>query len=127
MPDLPDISKSPYIQNKTESFQKRVSNLVKLHNSELKIALDDFKTTNPSVKIFRFPTAEWMDTLFSSKLLLSQLGITDITDPCSDLSTMPPTVCVNSGSYVFWDYFHTTTKISKFFAKSVFESFRYIK
>jgi phospholipase/lecithinase/hemolysin len=35
-------------------------------------------------------------------------NLTDVTDPCLNTNTMPPTVCANPNQYLFWDEMHPT-------------------
>jgi cholinesterase len=45
----------------------------------------------------------------------SAYGLTDVTDPCFDGTT----VCSNSGQYLFWDGFHPTTRGHEIIATAI--------
>ncbi|CAH1764604.1 3605_t:CDS:2 [Entrophospora sp. SA101] len=119
VPDLPDLTITPMIRELPE-LKTKVPNVVKLHNSELKIALDAFEKTNPKVKIYRFPTVKWFKSILTpNNTKITQSGIENTVDACANFYATPPIVCPNPDKYAFWDSVHLTTKIHKLFADHI--------
>jgi len=122
VPDLWDLATIPLLPKvTTESVRQKVPDMIVLYNSELKTALDNFETTNPGVKVYRFQTTVWSSSLLSSKERLTELGITNTTGSCLNFDVVPPTACEDPESYFYVDPLHVTTKIHKDFAKNVLE------
>ena len=107
VPNMPDLSLTPYGRSLPSDQQAGLRQLSLAFDAGLSQALAGLRATGPAgANIVSFDTLSALNALVSNP---SAYGLTNVTDPCFDLSTV--SVCDDPDKYLFWDTVHPTAHV----------------
>ena len=107
VPNMPDLSITPYGRSLTPDQQAGLQQLVLGFDAGLGQALAGLRATAPAgVDIVGFDTLSALNAVVSNP---SVYGLSNVTDPCFDLATV--SVCTDPDKYLFWDTVHPTAHV----------------
>ncbi len=106
VPNMPDLSLTPFGRSLSPAEQFGLQQLSLGFNAGLKSALG-FLDLFPDINIFQFDTLSFFNGIISDP---AAYGFTNVTEPCFDGST----VCADPSSYLFWDSVHPTSTAAGF-------------
>ncbi|SFW16285.1 PEP-CTERM protein-sorting domain-containing protein [Nitrosovibrio sp. Nv17] len=102
IPNLVDLSKTPYVSVLTDEQRMQAQAFSLAFNNELDIQLNGLETQFPDASIIQFDTYALLNSVIADP---AQFGFADVSNPC--LTSGP---CADPDSFLFWDGFHPTTR-----------------
>lgn len=111
VPNLPDLSLTPFVQSQDESIRLNAQNFSVDFNQQLASQLGDLSSLFPATDIVQFNTFNLFNDIVQNP---AAYGFTNAAEACLTLAG----VCANQNEYVFWDDFHPTTQLHAFFGSA---------
>lgn len=112
VPNLPDLSITPFAQSLPPVVAAAAQNYSLEFNQELADKLGTLSTLFPNTQIVQFDSYSFFNNLVQNP---TAYGFTNSTEACVSL----PDVCADPANRVFWDDFHPTTQVHALFADAV--------
>ncbi|WP_026603317.1 SGNH/GDSL hydrolase family protein [Methylomonas sp. 11b] len=112
VPNLPDLSITPFAQSLPSNVLMAAQNYSLTFNQELTNRLDALSLLSPNTQIVEFDAYNFFTAVIQNP---TAYGFTNSTEACVSL----PDVCSDPASRVFWDDFHPTTQVHALFAGAV--------
>jgi len=104
VPNLPDLSLTPYVQSLGPIGVAAGQGFSLGFNTELANLLDNLDSQFPNTDIIQFDTYSFFNDVVANP---ANYGFTNAQDACLSSLLVP---CTNPDQYVFWDGFHPTTQ-----------------
>lgn len=112
VPNLPDLSITPFAQSLPPIAAAAAQNYSLEFNQELADQLGTLSTAFSNTQIVQFDSYNFFNNLVQNP---TAYGFTNATEACVSL----PDACSDPASRVFWDDFHPTTQVHALFAGAV--------
>lgn len=110
VPNLPDLSLTPYVQLKND--QTAAKNFSIEFNQTLASQIDALSGALPSANIVQFDTFSLFNNIIQNP---ANYGFTNTTEACVVLLI----ACTDDSTHVFWDDFHPTTQVHMLVAAAI--------
>ncbi|MEP7371042.1 MAG: SGNH/GDSL hydrolase family protein [Nitrosospira sp.] len=104
VPNLADLSSTPFVSTKGEAEKSNAQMFSLVFNEELASQLDGVSSQFPDANIFQFDTYTFVNGVIANPSD-PHYQLTDVQNAC--LTSEP---CANPGSFLYWDDFHPTTR-----------------
>jgi len=123
VPNLPDLSLTPFGQSLAPAERAGLSFLSGQFNDALAFGIQTLETTKADIRIVDFQVDDFLTGLLNDPVLMVNLGFDPTTafTPCFSLVTL--SACSNPDQHIFWDDVHPTARadqiLGSFFANAV--------
>jgi phospholipase/lecithinase/hemolysin len=116
--NLPNLGDSPF--STVRGTSQQLNNLTKQHNTQLAVALQGLRSTNPNVNLTSVDINSLFDLVRGNP---ARFGLKDVKNPCvvGDLTNII-SACINPDDFLFFDAVHPTTKVHDLIAKATLAS-----
>ena len=111
VPNLPDLSQTPFAQSQGNAFSDEAKKFTQDFNQALADNLNALDAAS-AAKIIQFDTYSFFNALAQNP---AGYGFSNITDACVSLSS----ICLDATGYLFWDDFHPTTRVHSLLATAM--------
>lgn len=110
VPNLPDLSQSPFGQSLSLPDQVAFSMLSNGFNDALAAGLQTLRTTKSDIRIIEVQVDDILADLVADDAALAALGFDPAKkfEPCFSIESL--SACTNPDSYLFWDSVHPTAR-----------------
>lgn len=123
---VPDVSRAPLLQERSEAEKNLLSNEVRELNRQLTTLVSHFQTLYPNVKIALFDTYNLFEEITTNP---AKYNIRNTDTSClrmeidskeNYLVWLPARdICDNPDQFVFWDILHPTTRVHQLVAEKI--------
>lgn len=123
VPNLPDLSLTPYGQSLSDSDRAGLSFLSNGFNQALHGSLETLRATKGGITIVEVQVDDILGGLIASDTAMAALGFDPAKkfEPCFSIATL--SACANPDQYLFWDSVHPTARayqvLGGYFANAV--------